>query len=164
MKKKNIVLSLLGLSLAFTACGEDHDHEDEDVGVEICEHHTEGPGRDVMDASNVSEEHVRYDASLPMGETTFVFDADEATEFVIALDYSAETMLEVSQGGELLTLESVELSDFDCELSAAFHVDLAVGSAEFTFTNMNDSDVDLSFVIEENGGHDDEEHDHDDEE
>ncbi len=126
-------------ALAFIACGDDHDHAHEPTaGEDACEHFAQGPietataGASASEAVDVSEEHTRFDLTLPaagerrVGYVEVAIDA--AGDHTFFFDTAVDLTL-TDGAGAAVAAESTATSDPDCgTIKSAVTVELAVGT------------------------------------
>ncbi|PTL78204.1 hypothetical protein [Vitiosangium sp. GDMCC 1.1324] len=156
MMKKLLSACLLSSAL-LVGCGESNEAD-----VEGCEHLTEGPSVPVTASTStsggsaVSNDHKRYDITLPAGSGGNVgsvsFSVSEATDYVFFL--GADVPLKVtSSSGQEVAFEASATSSKECAEIKGRHVaPLQVGTYSLTLGPTSQSTV--SLVIEESGaGH-----------
>lgn len=157
MMKKLLSTCLLSSALLVGCAGSS-----EEADGEGCEHLQEGPAVPVSASSGasgapaVSNDHKRYDVTLPSGTGgrtgSVSFASSEATDYVFFL--SADVALKIaSASGEAVALESSATSSSACTAIKGRHVaPLQVGTYTLTFGPSTQEQV--SLVIEESGaGH-----------
>jgi hypothetical protein len=151
MMKKLLSACLLSSALLAGCAGSN------ETDAEGCEHLQQGPGVSLTASASasgapaVSNDHKRYDLTLPSGSGSVSFAAGEATDFVFFL--SADVPLKVSSSaGAQVDFESSAKSSEQCSDIKGRHVaPLQVGTYTLTF---GPSSLDkVSLVIEEAGGH-----------
>lgn len=141
---------------ALSACPGPQPHEDD----ELCEHLADGPAEAVTAATSgdgplIADDHTRYDITLAAvtggNGGTVRFAADEAGEFIIALD--AAVPLVVTDGsGATVTAEDTATSSEACTEIRGRHVfDLEVGTYVLRFGPTAETKVG---VVVEHGAHD----------
>ncbi len=161
MSKKLLSTCLLSSALLI-ACGDTNEAD-----VEGCEHLKEGPNATVTatastsGAPKVSNDHKRYDITLPAGTGgtgnvgSVVFEVSEPSDYVLFL--GADVPVAVSSGGQSVAFEESAKSSEQCtEVKGRYVVPLQVGQNFLTFGPTSQGSV--SLVIEETSH--DEEHDH----
>ncbi len=153
MMMKKLLSACLLSSALLVGCGHT-----EDADSEGCEHLQKGPGVAVTasatasDAPAVSNDHKRYDITLPSGGTGSVsFASGEAADYVFYLN--AEVPLRIaSASGQAVTFESSATSSASCTTIKGRHVaPLEVGTYTLTFGPGSGT---VSLVIEESGHED----------
>lgn len=151
MTKKLLSACLLSSALLI-ACGESNEAD-----VEACEHLQEGPSAAVTATSStsgapaVSNDHKRYDITLPAGTGGNVgsvsFAVSEATDYVLFLGANVPVKVTSSSGQEV-AFEETATSSAECtEVKSRNVVPLQVGTYTLTFGPTTQSTV--SLVIEE---------------
>lgn len=171
MNRTITLTTILSLALLLAACGDDHDdhdHGEESLEFELCEHMKEGPSAAVTAADDamaslddVSTEHTRHDITLvDMGGMMggFVaYQAAEAGDYVIGINDSS-IPLKVWDGTMTeLTIEGTAPNDECAEVQENRTVELGVGMYILEFGPTAASQVQ---VVIEHGSHEDEDHDH----
>ncbi|HEX5749290.1 MAG TPA: hypothetical protein VFZ09_23880 [Archangium sp.] len=152
MMKKLLSACLLSSAL-LAGCVEANEAD-----VEGCEHLQEGPGAAVSASASatgtlpaVSNDHKRYDISLPAGSGGNVgsvsFAAAEATDYVFFLSTNVALKVTSASGETVSFEESATKSDVCPEVKGRFVAPLQVGTYTLTFGPTADSSV--SLVIEE---------------
>ncbi|WP_375766022.1 hypothetical protein NR798_30535 [Archangium gephyra] len=153
MMKKLLSVCLLSSAL-LAGCGGEKNEAD----VEGCEHLQEGPGAAVSASASatgtlpaVSNDHKRYDISLPAGNGGNVgsvsFAAAEASDYVFFLG-SNVTLKVTNSSGETVSFEESATSSTECtNVKGRYVAPLQVGSYTLTFGPTSESSV--SLVIEE---------------
>jgi hypothetical protein len=152
MMKKLLSACLLSSAL-LAGCGGEKNEAD----VEGCEHLQEGPSAAVTataaasGAPAVSNDHKRYDISLPTGSGGNVgsvsFAAAEASDYVFFLG-SNVTLKVTSASGETVTFEESATSSTECtQVKGRYVAPLQVGTYTLTLGPTSESSV--SLVIEE---------------
>lgn len=152
MMKKLLSACLLSSAL-LAGCGGEKNEAD----VEGCEHLQEGPSAAVTattaasGAPAVSNDHKRYDISLPAGSGGNVgsvsFAAAEASDYVFFLG-SNVTLKVTSASGETVTFEESATSSTECtQVKGRYVAPLQVGTYTLTLGPTSESSV--SLVIEE---------------
>lgn len=159
MMKKLLSACLLSSAL-LVGCGESPNEAD----VEGCEHLKEGPAASVTASTSasgapaVSNDHKRYDITLPAGSGGNVgsvsFAAAEATDYVFFLGANVPLKVTNASGQEVTFEESATKSDQCTEVKGRYVAPLQVGTYTLTFGPTSESRV--SLVIEET----DHEHEH----
>ena len=152
---RNAFLIALALgALSLVACDEhDHDHDHGELDEETCEHMANGPAVAVMatadetGAPDVSTAHTRHDVGLvDDGNGMFVgvvsFAADEATDFVVAVDRDVPVALLDGTMPEM-----TEAIDRCTDVLRHDTFELPVGTALFRFGPTSEDQVRI--VIEE---------------
>ena len=156
MTKKLLSACLLSSALLI-ACNNANEAD-----VEGCEHLKEGPASAVTATAStsgapaVSNDHKRYDITLPAGTGGNVgsvsFASAEATDYVLFL--GADVPVKVTSGsGDVAFEESAKTSEVCTEVKGRYVVPLGVGTYTLTFGPTTQSSV--SLVIEETS-HDEE--------
>lgn len=152
MMKKLLSASLLSSAL-LVGCGAPA----EDADAEGCEHLREGPAVAITasasstGAPSVSDEHKRYDISLPAGTQgntgSVSFAAGEATDYIFFLSTDVSLTL-TSASGQTVPFESSAKSSASCgDIKGRYVAPLEVGTYTLTFGPSSVSSV--SLVIEE---------------
>lgn len=152
MMKKLLSACLLSSAL-LAGCGGEKNEAD----VEACEHLQEGPAASVTATASasgapaVSNDHKRYDITLPAGSGGNVgsvsFAAAEATDYVFFTG-STVTLKVTSASGQEVTFEESATSSTECtNVKGRYVAPLQVGTYTLTFGPTSDSSV--SLVIEE---------------
>ena len=152
MMKKLLSACLLSSAL-LAGCGGEKNEAD----IEGCEHLQEGPAASVTataaasGAPAVSNDHKRYDISLPAGSGGNVgsvsFAAAEASDYVFFLG-SNVTLKVTSASGETVTFEESATSSMECTaIKGRYVAPLQVGTYTLTLGPTSESSV--SLVIEE---------------
>lgn len=152
MMKKLLSACLLASAL-LAGCGGEKNEAD----VEGCEHLQEGPAAAVTATASasgapaVSNDHKRYDITLPAGSGGNVgsvsFAAAEASDYVFFLG-SNVTLKVTSAAGETVTFEESATSSTACTaIKGRYVAPLQVGTYTLTFGPTSESSV--SLVIEE---------------
>ena len=153
MMKKLLSACLLSSAL-LVGCGGEKNEAD----VEGCEHLQEGPAASVSATASasgapaVSNDHKRYDISLPAGSGgnnvgSVSFAAAEASDYVFFLG-SNVTLKVTNASGEAVTFEESATSSTECtNVKGRYVAPLQVGTYTLTFGPTSDSSV--SLVIEE---------------
>lgn len=151
MMRKLLSACLLSSAL-LAGCGEKNEAD-----VEACEHLQEGPAAAVTATASasgapaVSNDHKRYDITLPAGSGGNVgsvsFAAAEATDYVFFTG-SNVTLKVTSASGQEVTFEESATSSVECtNVKGRYVAPLQVGTYTLTFGPTSDSTV--SLVIEE---------------
>ena len=152
MMKKLLSVCLLSSAL-LAGCGEP-----DEADVEGCEHLQEGPSAAVSASASgapaVSNDHKRYDITLPAGSGGNVgsvsFAAPEATDYVFFLG-SNVTLKVTNASGQTVSFEESATSSAQCtNIKGRYVAPLEVGTYTLTFgpsTSVNS----VSLVIEESG-------------
>jgi hypothetical protein len=152
MMKKLLSACLLSSAL-LAGCGGEKNEAD----VEACEHLQEGPAAPVTATASasgapaVSNDHKRYDITLPAGTGGNVgsvsFAAAEATDYVFFTG-STVTLKVTSASGQEVTFEESATSSTECtNVKGRYVAPLQVGTYTLTFGPTSESSV--SLVIEE---------------
>ncbi len=154
MLKKLLSVCLVS-SAVLAGCGAT-----EEGDVEGCEHLQKGPGSAVTatttgTAPAVSNDHKRYDITLPAGSGgntgSVSFASGEAVDYVFFL--GTDVPLKITQGTQEVSFESSAKSSATCtEVKGRYVAPLGVGTYTLTFGPTSATSV--SLVIEESG------HDH----
>jgi hypothetical protein len=153
MMKKLLSACLLSSAL-LAGCGESHEAD-----VEGCEHLAEGPevavtaSASASGAPAVSNDHKRYDITLPAGSEgntgSVSFAVSETAHYVFFLGANVPLKVTNSSGAEV-AFESTATSSEECTAVKGRHVaELLVGTYTLTFGPTTQSSV--SLVIEEEG-------------
>lgn len=160
MTKKLLSTCLLSSALLI-ACNNTNEAD-----VEGCEHLQEGPSSVVTataatsGAPSVSNDHKRYDITLPAGTGGNVgsvsFASGEATDYVLFLGADVPVKVTNSSGQEVAFEETAKTSEECTEVKGRHVVPLGVGTYTLTFGPTTQGSV--SLVIEETAH--EEEHDH----
>ena len=159
MTKKLLSACLLSSALLI-ACNNANEAD-----VEGCEHLKEGPASAVTATAStsgapaVSNDHKRYDITLPAGTGGNVgsvsFASAKASDYVLFL--GADVPVKVTgSSGDVAFEESAKASEQCTEVKGRYVVPLGVGTYTLTFGPTTQTSV--SLVIEETSH--DEEHDH----
>jgi len=151
MMKKLLSVSLLSSAL-LVGCGNANEAD-----VEGCEHLKEGPAASVSASAStsgapaVSNDHKRYDITLPAGSGGNIgsvsFAAAEATDYVLFLGADVPVKVTSSSGQEVAFEMSAKTSAECAEVKGRHVVPLQVGTYTLTFGPTTQSSV--SLVIEE---------------
>ncbi len=151
MTKKLLSACLLSSALLI-ACGDTNVAD-----VEGCEHLQEGPGAAVTATAStsgapaVSNDHKRYDITLPAGTGGNVgsvsFAVSEATDYVLFLGADVPVKVASSAGAEVTFEETATRSEECSEVKGRHVVPLQVGTYTLTFGPTSQASV--SLVIEE---------------
>jgi hypothetical protein len=151
MMKKLLSACLLSSAL-LVGCGESNEAD-----VEGCEHLQEGPASAVNasasasgDLPDVSNDHKRYDITLPAGSGSNVgsveFAAADASDYVFFL--GSNVTLKITSGGQEVPFEESAAKSDECtEVKGRYVAPLQVGTYTLTFGPTSESSV--SLVIEE---------------
>jgi hypothetical protein len=162
MSKKLLSACLLSSALLI-ACGDTNEAD-----VEGCEHLKEGPNAAVTataptnnaPAVSVSNDHKRYDITLPAGTNGNVgsvsFAVSEASDYVLFLGSDVPVVVNGPNGQAVAFEESAKSSEECTEVKGRYVVPLPVGTSIITFGPTSQASV--SLVIEETSH--DEEHEH----
>ncbi|MFY0568840.1 hypothetical protein ACN28E_34150 [Archangium lansingense] len=151
MMKKLLSACLLSSAL-LAGCGETNEAD-----VEGCEHLQEGPNSAVTATASasgapaVSNDHKRYDITLPAGSGGNVgsvsFAVAEASDYVFFLGSNVPLKVTNASGQEVEFEESATKSDQCTEVKGRYVAPLQVGTHTLTFGPTSESSV--SLVIEE---------------
>jgi len=150
-----VVFSLVSLVSLLAGCPGPQAHEDD----ELCEHLQEGPAESVTATATgegplVAADHTRYDVTLVAvagGNGGSVgFAADEAGDFVIALDGAVPLVLTDSSGATVAAETTATSSEACTEIRGRYVVELSVGTYQLTFGPSSVSQVGL---VVEHGAH-----------
>jgi hypothetical protein len=152
------------LILACAAGCSGDDQDEEGVDAEGCEHLDDGPASAVTaaleaaDAPAVSNDHMRYDVSLPRLDGTdeggglVRFDSDEQTDFVVFLDAPVDLAVTTSDGDPVEIEESAAQSDACATIRGRHVVALSVGTHHF---ELGPSEVEVVGLVLEELAHED---------
>ena len=153
MMKKLLSACLLSSALLM-GCGESHG-----VDVEGCEHLKEGPSATVNASAStsgapaVSDDHKRYDITLPAGTGGNIgsvsFAASEASQYALFLGADVPVKVTSSSGQEVAFESSAKSSSQCGEIKGRHVVPLQVGTYTLTLGPTSQSSV--SLVIENAG-------------
>lgn len=152
MMKKLLSVCLLS-GAVLVGCGG----TPEDADAEGCEHLQKGPGvaltatASASGAPAVSDDHKRYDISLPAGTGgntgSVTFAASEATDYTFFLNADVALKL-TSSNGQTVAFESSAKSSTSCtDIKGRYVAPLQVGTYTLTLGPSTPSSV--SLVIEE---------------
>jgi hypothetical protein len=151
MMKKLLSACLLSSAL-LAGCGESNEAD-----VEGCEHLQEGPSVAVSASASasgapaVSNDHKRYDITLPAGSGGNVgsvsFAAAEATDYVFFLGSNVTLKVTNTSGQEVTFEESATKSDECTDIKGRHVAPLQVGTYTLNLGPTSESSV--SLVIEE---------------
>jgi len=164
--KTRILAPLLTLPLMF-ACGgdDDHNHGEEDVAAELCEHAKDGPfqtvtaGADAAGAASASFEHTSVTVTLTdymsqKGGCVSV-DVEAEGELILAVNDAAVSMALSDASGTAIAAEKTETITDCTELARMDTFDVAAGTHTICFGPT--ALTELRFGFEEGGAHDHEE-------
>ncbi len=147
LKKVGAVVLMLSASM-MVACGSD---EPED---EFCEHMVNGPNKALTAATSstgapsAAAVHTRHDITLS-SEGYVSYEADEAAEFVVALDKNVTLAITDSKGAAVAA-EKTETMTACAEVVVMHTFDFEVGTYNFKFGPTTETEVRM--VIEEEHG------------
>jgi hypothetical protein len=155
--KKTLFTCLLSSALV-VGCGKANNANTADV--EGCEHLKEGPGVSVTasatasGAPSVSNDHKRYDITLPAGTGgntgSVSFAVSEANHYAFFLGSDVNLEITSTSGSSSVSFESSTKSSAACSEVKGRHVaELLVGTYTLTFSSPTQTRV--SLVIEEEG-------------
>jgi hypothetical protein len=153
--KKSLFACLLSSALV-VGCGNT-----DKADTEGCEHLKEGPGVSVTatatasGAPSVSNDHKRYDITLPAGTGgntgSVSFAVGETAHYVFFLGSDVNLAIASTSGSSSVSFESSTKSSEACTEIKGRHVaELLVGTYTLTFSSPTQTRV--SLVIEEEGG------------
>jgi hypothetical protein len=160
MMKKSLFACLLSSALV-VGCGNTSEAD-----TEGCEHLKEGPSAPVTASATasgapaVSNDHKRYDISLPAGTGgnntgSVSFQVGEAAHYVFFLGSDVNLGITSTSGSSSVSFESSAKDSEACsEIKGRYVAELQVGAYTLTFGPTSQTSV--SLVIEEEG----EEHEH----
>ncbi len=172
------LLLLMFAGTLFFACGEIEDIETavdtveeeeesplEHADEEACEHIVDGPFEAItawaameVTAPAIAADHHGYQVEVT-GETGYVkFEADESADFVFYADTVTSLAFFALDGTPVEIENSVDTIDACTEVKARHIVEFEVG----TYFLAISGPVDITFVVEELGGHDEDDHDDED--
>jgi len=144
------------LALAMTACPGPAKETPDDEG---CEHLQNGPAMAVTATSaaagapSVSDDHKRYDVTLPSGAAGYAsFAPSKAGDYIFFLDQAVPFAVQ-NAAGAAVAIESSSLTGAKCTEVKGRHVlELAVGTYRLVF-GPSSSVSKVGLVIEEDAAH-----------
>lgn len=140
-----VISWILASALSLAACADDHETEPSS-GVDACEHFANGPARAVSagasgpEAVDASQEHTRFDLTLPGAAAPYVGFVEvaiaQAGDHVFFFDGPVEVAV-TDAGGAVVSPEDSATSDPDCAtVERALTLELAVGTYAFEVTSV----------------------------